>query len=456
MSLAIFVTLCVATSHAQSNSIKEVEVKTEGRAANRIVYKMTVSPAAAPKPLLRYRMTVPIDELIPGNAASHYQRSLAEHSLYAPLRRAEKEFGRDRFYSFIQDLALEDIPREDLRKASGYFEDYVTRYIAPATRTHRCDWGYGEAFLSGDDYLTFPLPFAQTTRSIGRVLVLQARHATAERDYDKAADRLRMLYVLGNRVGDIKILVCSLIGIAEHGMANRAMLDLMSAPDSPNMYWALASLPSPIVDFPSALRADLTLGPRLLDLQNVEGLGLSNEEWNRRLRDVTARLMQGLGNGEPAKEPSLSESLLATGLVMSRYEAAKERLLDGGMGKRLVEDMAIGQAVLIDAAREYRRIADELEVIAYLPPPEVAERWKQSDELFHPEGTKSLGVMMAEQILPASAACSNAVTRINEEIAALRVIEAIRMHAAETGALPKSLDDIHCVHVPRNLSLIHI
>ena len=39
-------------------------------------------------------------------------------------------------------------------------------------------------------------------------------------------------------------------------------------------------------------------------------------------------------------------------------------------------------------------------------------------------------------------AVSTAVTRLNRELAAMRTIEAVRMHAAKTGKLPKTLEEI--------------
>jgi len=39
---------------------------------------------------------------------------------------------------------------------------------------------------------------------------------------------------------------------------------------------------------------------------------------------------------------------------------------------------------------------------------------------------------------------------VQRDIDAMRVIEAIRMHAAETGQLPETLDDISVVPIPLN------
>ena len=108
-------------------------------------------------------------------------------------------------------MPLDEIPLEELQLASSYFDDYVDGFLVPATYSRECDWGLGEDFRADDEFLTLRLPFMQTSRSISRVLVLQTRCAIAERDYEKAVDRLRMTYLLGHRVGKPKILVCCLL-----------------------------------------------------------------------------------------------------------------------------------------------------------------------------------------------------------------------------------------------------
>ena len=53
-------------------------------------------------------------------------------------------------------------------------------------------------------------------------------------------------------------------------------------------------------------------------------------------------------------------------------------------------------------------------------------------------------------ILPAVQQVTNAQVRTQRDIDVLRVIEALRMHAADAGAFPKSLDEITAVLVPKN------
>ena len=60
------------------------------------------------------------------------------------------------------------------------------------------------------------------------------------------------------------------------------------------------------------------------------------------------------------------------------------------------------------------------------------------------------GKMMAGMMLPAVAHIRSAHVRVQRDIDALRVIEALRMHAVETGKFPAALSDISVVPIPSN------
>jgi hypothetical protein len=121
------------------------------------------------------------------------------------------------------------------------------------------------------------------------------------------------------------------------------------------------------------------------------------------------------------------------------------------MDSTRVDQMAVGQVLMLDASREYRRIADEIEKWWYIDFPQARFRMDQESALFassYLEG--GFGEMIAALLLPAIHAARNAEMRSEWQMQALRVIEAIRMHAAETGALPQSLGEITVVPPPLN------
>ncbi len=60
------------------------------------------------------------------------------------------------------------------------------------------------------------------------------------------------------------------------------------------------------------------------------------------------------------------------------------------------------------------------------------------------------GLPIAQLLMPATRAVKRAEVRGPRQLAALQTIEAVRMHAAATGRLPASLNEITIVPVPLN------
>ena len=131
-----------------------------------------------------------------------------------------------------------------------------------------CDWALDMESLRGPNVIAVLLPEFQESRELARMLSLQSRLAIAERRYDDAIETMRMNYRLGHDVATGPLLVCGLIGIAIDGIANLTATELIAAPDSPNMYWALTELPQPMIDLRPAARFEMDFGPRMFPFIN--------------------------------------------------------------------------------------------------------------------------------------------------------------------------------------------
>ncbi|NOY29688.1 MAG: hypothetical protein GXP28_05795 [Planctomycetes bacterium] len=435
-------------------------VKNFGEEDGFTLYKMTVTAAAEPAPALKHRLCLRPHEYKPGNAATYYLRANAENGLSGAWRNARKEFGEavDDWYG--DSIPLNELPLDMVRKAAGRFDSLVSNFIEPASTRQDCDWGYNLTELRGSEVYAMLLPGAQQSRSIARMLALRSRLAIVEGRFDDAIDHMRMNYRLASNVGQEPILVCGLIGIAIEGVTSHTVIDLISAPDSPNLYWALTELPRPLVDMREAIRLEVSacerVCPILLDAETAEH---SPEEWARLIaRNID--FLKGLwGSSSGTEEFFEGQNLVGiavTGLALRTYPAAKQRLLHAGMAVDRVEKMPVGQVLAIDAAREYRRIADEQEKWWYVPFPVARHRMKEAGRRFYDVGLQSgFGATLASLLSPATRAARTAQARHEWQMNALRVIEALRMHAAETGRLPESLDEIQIVPVPENPITTH-
>ena len=450
-----FKTIAVLLVLALVGSVADAQVKVTGpdQTPDDIeIIEMTVSAASQPDPIFEHRLTFLPYETTNGNAATIYLAGLAEYSLEKIWRDLKKQLGEDPYEWAYIDTPTEKIPLENLRLASAKFDPFIKDYIARATLRRNCDWGLKLEDMTGPAFIGMSLSWMQDTRSISRTLAMQTRLAIIESRFDDAIDLMRMNYRLAENVGREKVLVGNLVAIAEAGITNRSMTHFIAAPDSPNMYWALSELPRPMVDLRGAVRLECANGLRIVpELASADTEEHSIEEWSRIAREIPVALMEF---GYQATEPEKTAMrFIPLGLGIMSYGPAKQRLIESGMDLEKVEAMAVGQVLLIDAKREYLRIANLMEKEVYLPFPTSDERTDKIEDLMlsnQSQITGGFGQIFAGMLLPALQQVRSAQVRTEREVDALRVIEALRMHAAKTGKFPTKLSDVSVVPVPNN------
>jgi hypothetical protein len=196
-------------------------------------------------------------------------------------------------------------------------------------------------------------------------------------------------------------------------------------------------------------------------IHNAETAQHSPEEWNRLFRKTLIDLKLSVDRFAatatvPSRQSEVEAGLAATGLALIGYSHAKERLIAEGMDRNRVEAMAVGQVIAIYTERTYRRLADDAEKIWYMPFPEAIKANKQLErrlqEIDVIGGGEDREILpLLRWLMPSIAALRNAQVRLEREVAALRVIEALRIYSAQhEGQLPQTLADIDMVSIPSN------
>ncbi len=420
-------------------------VWTEDREIDLTTIRLTVTPADEPRPALRHRLTLRPQDLRPGNSVAHYMRAYPETGFSYLMEHFRKKYGEAFDEWHTPEFPLNDLPKE-ARKAALGISHTIKAYLDPGSHCRDCDWGYNLADWHGNEVIAFLLPEVQSMREMARALSLHARVAIAEHRYDDAINSLRIAYRMGQDLGQQNVLVSNLVGIAITGIANQKTTELIAAPDSPNLYWALSELPNPPISFREAIRLEMSMGPRMfLVLDNSDEAEHTPAEWNAIWKKQWKAFFNIEGGGVSGKifVPMFSG--------LNGYAHAKQRLVDWGRTPEEVERMAVGQVLAIYSARVYQIAADEEEKAFYVP---FSQR-KPSDHLnqigiFSDHPDREL-IPVTQVLLPSSRACKSAEVRTAREIAALRVIEALRMHAAQNeGRLPRTLDAVTCVPIPLN------
>lgn len=107
--------------------------------------------------------------------------------------------------------------------------------------------------------------------------------------------------------------------------------------------------------------------------------------------------------------------------------------------------MPVRQAVLLNWWQEYQQVADEAFKWHLLPYHEAKESMPDSPAASDTSRMNPLLLM-----IPAVQRAAEVQVQMRQDLALLRAIEAIRMHAAEHGEVPAMLADVSPVPVPRD------
>jgi hypothetical protein len=211
-----------------------------------------------------------------------------------------------------------------------------------------------------------------------------------------------------------------------------------------------------------AIRFEMDFGPRIFPLiHNAATTDRSAEEWNRLFTQTFIDLQKAgadlsWGDGPSFKTNDVPAGIVATGIALLGYPHAKAQLIAQGMDPKQVEKMAVGHVMAIYTERNYQHYADSFEKVWYMPFQESRARVEEIEDELSEAGLLSGSenrelVPMVSLMMPALQAARSADVRLQRDLAALRVIEALRMYASEhDGKLPASLDDIKQVPVPSN------
>jgi len=407
--------------------------------------QIVLHPAPEPLPSLKYQFLPPFIECKPGNAAVWWNRLPAERTgFFNDFNKSEGEW--ENIEKWMQ-APLGDPREKELRpKADGLSsKNALFSDMEHAARFEWCDW---ELPFHEGSVIEMRLPELQQTRTYGRMLSTRARLQIAEGKYDEAVRTLQTGFALARDVSKGQTLIHGLVGTAIASMMADRIQEMIQQSNSPNLYWALSTLPRPPVDFrPGFETENYTLYLDIPELQGLDKKQLPPEEWRELLLKLVNRLRVWGGAGF-AKEADLP---LMTGLSLQGYPHACQYLVKHGRSAAEVSAMPVAQVVVLYTLRMYDELRDDQFKWLFLPYGEARKGLEQADRRLKDAIAASREIIpVAKLLLPAVQACKQAETRINWRVAQLRVLEALRLYAAAHDRLPDRLDEISDVPVPVN------
>jgi hypothetical protein len=429
--------LCLSGGQAQPPEKKDADKPEEKWLVDR---SLTLSPARAPIPALKYRLFPTIGERKEGNAVPMYLRFAHERSdeRKKQLREKPEEWNA---------LPLDKLPLTEVKEfLDGH--KYNLRQLDLGARRKTADWNYA---LDSGSPIEILLPDAQEMRMHASLLVLKARVEIAEGHYADAIHTLETGFSFSQQINEGPFLINSLVALAGAIKCADCLLDLSERPDAPNLYWALTVLPRPLID----LRKNMEYEQQMLELQFPDLQDLDRPrapaEWDATLVRVRKemeridRLQQGSDNqktGTSSSDPASKSPDLP---------AARKYLTDVvGLSAAKVEAMPPAQILLLYISNFYREYRDETFKPTYLPYHQSRTLSKAAEQKLKAVPDTEAG-RMARWFLPAILKVHLAQARLERKLAAQRVIEALRMHAAATdGQLPDKLDEVKVVPIPND------
>lgn len=401
---------------------------------------LEVDPAPEPTPALTYRLVPMSSELTPGDAAPVYlrQRHEIRDEAWQPLVRDAAAW---------LELPFETFPAADARRLVDTWSSRL-RQIEIAARRATCDWGY-PVIEQRADIINILLPDAQEMRNWVRLVALKARVEIRDGRFDEAARTLQTGMAMGRHLGSGPFLINGLVGIASCNSMLDRVEEFIARPGAPNLYWALSVVPVPAVPLRDAYEMEQRLGENLVPALAELGGEHSTEEWDVLLGSMY-RDLRKLGQmllGESPDDPALKEALAMDIDAFRARFAGEARTWLASTRETGAADASDSEALARYLAFRYRKMRDAAFRASYLPYGEAkALHGRRQDEL---KAEKGGPVTVLAAVIPAIGAAGHAQVRLDRRVAALRVVEAIRMHAAANGGkLPSTLDQIDIVPVP--------
>jgi hypothetical protein len=382
---------------------------------------LDVQPAAAPVPALKYQLLPEVSELNPGNAVPAYLKCFAEQNSFFFSKEAVAE--RER----LLKCPLTDIKPGSLKE----YGRIALRQADHAARLEYADWNILPQMREQGYWLL--IPEVQEMRMLAANLLVRGRGQLVDRDFEGATSTLKTLFAMARHMGEHPTVISGLVGIAIAQFGCNLIEEFVQQPGAPNLYWALTFMPSPVVDIRKGASADRVItefgfGP-LLDKTRI---------WTA--EDMPG-VMQKLKEFAGILELSAADRTLGEAWLKERVQdavwlkAARKGLTDAGCPAEAVAKYPPEQVVLHHMMRKARIYTDEGLKWMLVP------YWQAEAGLAEfAQPAADIEEKMARQIVFAVPRVKAAHARLEQRLAMLRVVEAVRMEAVKSGGkLPESL-----------------
>ncbi|MHC4355866.1 MAG: hypothetical protein ACYS0H_24455, partial [Planctomycetota bacterium] len=200
--------------------------------------ELPVHPAKAPEPAEKYSLVPKADKQTDADAVPLYEKAIQA------MKGGRKQ--QKQIYEWLK-LPPEELPQEQVEEAIQKNLESL-RLVAQAVRCKQCNWPKWKPGMN--------LPDQTIYRSLAFVISLQARLEIVRGQYDSALLTMQTGFGMARHVGQGPTTMQAMVGTAIGALVCREVELFIEGKDSPNLYWALANLPRPLVDVTNAIDSE--------------------------------------------------------------------------------------------------------------------------------------------------------------------------------------------------------
>lgn len=415
----------------------------------KLTIPVILHPEGVKKPLSRYYLTPQYNEMKPGNRIPTFMRAYMEQDHFYSRDLREKR-------NILADLVLEDLVAQIKNKGElgqamvigglayrqldqdqlFYSRGRPFGDIDEGARQLTADWQIW--FNLREDGIGTLLPEVQKMREHAQLLKIRMRYEFGTGDFEKAIYSARTFYGLSTSFESHPTLIGLLVGIAIQSVAFDAIEEMIQQPKCPNLYWSLTEIPSKVLDCRMSQGGERILSEAMFK-PFLEAKGpMPEEEIYRYMKmyDVAGALGDpSNSDGAGRMKYRLDAPIRSTD--KNKVAAARKMLIETGMKPDRVASFSDLQAIVTADIRKYELLLDDVLINSSLP---FADAMKFADQA--EIRLKNEGGPIAKFLIPSNLRFIAALTRLQQRLAYLRTIEAIRLYAHEhDGQLPAKLAD---------------
>jgi len=381
--------------------------------------RLNVRPAPAPKPALRYQLLPELREKHPGNPIHNYIRCCVEQQGVFFDKEALKR--RD-------DLLV--MPLEELAVRGS--QDYGRVALSQADQAARLDnpdWQISLKLKA--EGIALRIPDVQALRPVAAALKMRFRAEVALGRFDEAIGTAKTLFAMSRHLGEHPTFVGHLVGIAVADVAIGPLEEMLEQPGCPNLYWALTNLPDPLIPLDRGVQGD-----RVGTFWIFRDLDHTSPMSAEQIEKFIANKDELFGDEKTHKPGTMRAWLDARARDEGTVRAARRRLVEHGIPEQRLSRFPAAQVILLDEERELEIRYDDTMKLVNLP------AW-QFEALAARRGPGRQPALFADALMPAVDKVRRRQARLDQRIALLRHVEALRLHAAEhDGRFPATLSEV--------------